>query len=159
MDWRFPAILLVALLLGIVLSLWQNRAYAAEINTLARAFAGNKGRRLVSGAGKGRLRGAVVVLVVDTAERQVLDARAMTGATIFSRLRPAPSLVGGLDDVIERATSKKMRLAIENALKLLPAEPPAPAVPAEPAVPAVPGSPVASNQRIKVRSPLRNESK
>lgn len=34
-DWGFPLIFLVALLLGVVLSLWQHRAYSNRVRTVA----------------------------------------------------------------------------------------------------------------------------
>ncbi|MFT4110867.1 transcriptional regulator GutM [Propionicimonas sp.] len=119
MDWRFPALLLGAMVLSIVLSLWQHRRYLAVLNEMAKANAG-RSLKLVSGRGKGRLRGAIVILLVDPAARQVVDARVMTGATIFSRLRPAPELQGTLDDVVERTSDKHLRRAIEAALGMLP---------------------------------------
>jgi DNA-binding transcriptional regulator of glucitol operon len=120
MTWQFAAILLGALVLGIALSLWQHRRYIAEVNKLARANAG-KDLRLVSGRSKGRLQGAVVVLLVDPTERTIVDASAMVGSTIFSRLRPAPELRGPMATVADRATNKHVRKAAGNALEMLPA--------------------------------------
>jgi DNA-binding transcriptional regulator of glucitol operon len=118
--WQFAALLLGALVLGIVLSLWQHRGYLAEVNAMAKANAG-RDLRLVSGRGKGRLQGAVVVLLVDPRTMDIVEARAMVGATIFSRLKPAPELCGPLATVAERATNKHVKKAAESALEMLPA--------------------------------------
>ena len=148
MGWEFAALLVGALVLSILLSLWQNRVYLREVNKLARAHAG-KDLRLVTGQGKGRLSGAIVILVVDLAKRTVVDARVLAGATIFNRPRPAPFLQGGLDDVVDRATSKHLRVAIEGALKLLPAG----------TVALGAASPEVTSGRVKIRAPHRNEEK
>jgi len=131
MMWQFAAVLLAALVMSIVLSLWQHRRYIADVNTMARAHAG-KDLRLVSGRSKGRLQGAVVVLLLDPKTMIVEDARAMLGSTIFTRLRPAPELRGPLASLAERATNKHMRKAAESALEMLPAGlRPAPDAPAK----------------------------
>lgn len=120
MTWQFAAILVGALVLGIVLSLWQNRAYLNEINKMAKAHAG-KDLKLVSGRSKGRLRGAVVVLLVDPNTRNIVAASSMVGSTIFSRLHSAPELCGDLATVADRATDKHMKKAAESAFEMLPA--------------------------------------
>ena len=127
MTWQFAAILIGALVASIVLSLWQHSAYLKAVNGMARANAG-KQLKLVSGRATGRLRGSVAVLLVDPAAGQVVDAMAMTGSTIFARLKPAPTLVGELAGVSERAgENKRLRSAVENALGMLPGASGAPA--------------------------------
>ncbi|MBI5027359.1 MAG: transcriptional regulator [Actinobacteria bacterium] len=102
MGWQFAAILIGARLASIALSLWQHSRYRKVVNEMARANAGRR-LRLVSGRAKGRLRGAVAVLLVDPAAGEVVEARAMVGSTIFARLRPAPELAGPVSDVVARA--------------------------------------------------------
>ena len=119
MSWQFAGLLLAALVASIVLSLWQHRAYLKVVNELARENAGRQ-VRLVSGRAKGRIRGAVVVLLVDPATQQVVDARAMVGATIFARLRPAPVLLGAVAGVVDRAEDKHLKKAVESALAQMP---------------------------------------
>lgn len=119
MDWRFPALLIGAMVLSIVLSLWQHRRYITVLNAMAKANAG-KSLKLVSGRSKGRLRGAVVVLLVDPRRHEVVDARAMVGSTIFSRLQPAPELLGPLASIGERANDKHIHRAVDAALEMLP---------------------------------------
>lgn len=89
MEGTFALFLVGALVANIGLSYWQSRAYTADINDLIRAHSGSA-LRLVSGRGKGWTRGAVVVLVVDPTTREVVQAKAMVGTTVFSRLHPAP---------------------------------------------------------------------
>ncbi|CAL8970571.1 hypothetical protein PROP_03441 [Propionicimonas sp. T2.31MG-18] len=120
MGWQFAAILIGALLASIALSLWQHSRYMKVVNEMARANAGRR-LRLVSGRAKGRLRGAVVVLLVDPAAGEVVEARAMVGSTIFARLRPASELAGPVSDVVARAgDDKQLRAAVESALGMLP---------------------------------------
>ena len=120
MTWQFAALLIGALVASMMLSLWQHRRYTTEVNRLARQHAGED-LKLVSGRGKGRLRGAVVVLLVNPRAGKVVEARKMVGSTVFSRLGPAPELVGSLSRVASRATDKHVRLAVEEALTMLPA--------------------------------------
>lgn len=119
MNWQFAVLLLAAMVLSLVLSLWQRRRYLDVVNTMARQNAGRP-VRLVSGRGKGRLRGAVAVLLIDPAAGEVLEARTMIGATIFARLRPAPGLLGPLANVVDRAEGKHLKKAVESALEMLP---------------------------------------
>lgn len=120
-GWQFAAILLVALVASTVLSLWQHRRYLKVVNEMARANAG-RNLRLVSGRAKGRLRGAIVVLLVDPTAGRIEQAQAMVGASIFARLRPAPELVGPVEGAADRAgDTKQLRAAVESALGMLPA--------------------------------------
>ncbi len=143
--WQFAAILLAALVIGIVSSLWQHRRYIAEVNKLAKAYAG-RDLRLVSGRSKGRLQGAIVVLVLDPATMEVVDASAMVGATIFSRLKPAPELRGPVATLAERAANKHVQKAAASALQMLP-----PGL--RPAVPASTPTTDAPSARIRLPRP------
>lgn len=125
MGWEFALLLLGAMVASTALSLWQHRAYIKVVNEMARVNAGRQ-LRLVSGRSKGRLKGAVVVLLVDPATDQIVEARAMVGATIFSRLRPAPQLAGPVATVAERTGDHKhLQRAVESALGMLPGAKPA----------------------------------
>lgn len=118
MGWEFAALLIGALLLGIVMSGWQSRLYGAGLTALAKAHAG-KQLRLVSGRSKGRLRGAVVALIVDPTGDAVVDARVMAGSTVFSRFKPAPELVGPIAEVDQRARDSRVREAVAQALSMV----------------------------------------
>lgn len=120
MGWEFPVLLVAAFVLVGLLSYRQVTRYQADVNATARAHAG-PGRYLVSGRGKGRLYGAVAVLVVDAPHGEVRHARTMSGVSVFARLKPAPELEGPLATVAERAESAALRRAIEDALTRLPA--------------------------------------
>jgi DNA-binding transcriptional regulator of glucitol operon len=125
MGWEFALLLLGAMVASTALSLWQHRAYIKVVNEMARENAGRQ-LRLVSGRAKGRLKGAVVVLLVDPATEQIVQARTMVGATIFSRLRPAPELAGPIATVAERVGEHKhLQRAVESALGMLPGAKPA----------------------------------
>lgn len=113
----FAIILIAALLLSVLLSLTQHNTYNKATQRMTRAFAGEKNFYLVSGRGKGRIRGALVLLVIDAAEQQVVAAEAMVGATIFARFKGRPELIGPLKGVVERAGEKKLKQAVEYALQ------------------------------------------
>lgn len=120
MGWEFPLLFLTAIVAMTALSVWQNGRYAREVNRLARAHAGPD-RHLVSGRCKGRVRGAIAVLVVDVQRGEIVQARAMTGASVFAALRPAPTLLGPVSSVLDRVTGKALRKAVDDALTRLPA--------------------------------------
>ncbi|MDO5676835.1 MAG: transcriptional regulator GutM [Propionibacteriaceae bacterium] len=118
-DIAFPLFLISALVLGIALSTWQGRAYGREVREMIRLNAGRK-LHLGSGRGKGRLRGAVVLLLIDIEEGAVVEARTMTGMSVFSRFKRAPHLEGSLSGVAGRAGDKLLRQAVEQALDMIP---------------------------------------
>lgn len=95
MDWRFPAVLVLALVLSMVMSGVQMRAYMAQVNEIAKANAG-KNLNLVSGRGKGAFRGAIAVLLVDPTTLEVVEARAqVTLPPAKSKKRGQPTAVKG----------------------------------------------------------------
>jgi glucitol operon activator protein len=116
MDTGFALILISVLLLGFALSFLQHRSYSRAAQRMTRAFAGEKDFFLVSGRGKGVLRGAVLLMVIDAKERRVIAAEAMIGITIFARFRGRPELIGPLDGVAARAKEPKLRDAVDYAL-------------------------------------------
>lgn len=121
MDWRFPAVLVLALVLSMVMSGVQMRAYMAQVNEIAKANAG-KNLNLVSGRGKGAFRGAIAVLLVDPTMLEVVEARALVGFSVFGRLKPAPELEGPLKTVYDRAEARHKHLgtAVRQAISMLP---------------------------------------
>lgn len=110
----FIALLIFAIILSFAFSYQQHRAYVAAIRELADTHDRN-GVVVVSGRGKGFLRGCVVLLAVDSTTRRVLEARVMEGSTVLARFRRATQLEVGLAHVMERATSKRMITALEQA--------------------------------------------
>lgn len=120
--WQFALLLIAAMVASLMLSLWQHNRYLKVVNAMARANAG-RNLRLVSGRAKGRLSGAVVVLLVDSAAREVVDARAMQGASIFARLKPAPELLGPVATTSDRAGTKHLKKAVASALAMVSSTP------------------------------------
>jgi DNA-binding transcriptional regulator of glucitol operon len=114
MNTEFALLFGVALVLGAGGTLLQHRAYARAVNKLAEAYRG-RAAKLVSGRHKGKLRGAVVLLVVDEATRQVLAAEKMTGMSVLARFRPAPELLGPVGTVDQRAAKPQLALAVQDA--------------------------------------------
>ncbi len=118
MGWEFPALLVGALVLSLFLGLWQHQRYASAVNRLAREQ-NAPGRVLVTGRGQGRLRGTIVMLVVDRASREVVAAQALRGSTVFAQAKPAPELLGPVDTLLDRVEDKPTRKAITQALDQL----------------------------------------
>jgi len=110
----FIALLIFAIVLSFVFSYQQHRAYVGAIRELADDHDRN-GVVVVSGRGKGFLRGCVVILAVDATTRRILEARVMQGSTVMARFRRAHFLEGSLKGALEKATSKHMVTALEQA--------------------------------------------
>lgn len=110
----FIALLIFAIVLSFAFSYQQHRAYVGTIRTVADAHDRN-GVVVVSGRGKGFLRGCVVVLAVDATTRRILEARTMQGSTVLARFRRAEFLEGHLKGATGRATSRWMVEALEQA--------------------------------------------
>ncbi len=117
MNTGFAIILISALILSVLLSLLQHNTYNKATQRMTRAFAGEKNFYLVSGRGKGRLRGALVLLVIDASEQRVVAAEAMVGSTILARFRGRPELIGPLSGVAARANERHLKDAVEYALQ------------------------------------------
>lgn len=113
-DWRFPALLITAMLLAMLLTYFQQQAYSRELNrTLDRASGDHL--MLVSGRGRSFRGGAIVIMVVDVVHRQIVAASAMSGLTVFARFRPSPRLLGPLDDAEQRVSGRQIRAAVQMA--------------------------------------------
>lgn len=114
-DWKFPAILIAAMLLGVAFTYFQQRAYVRELNRILRENSG-KDLRLVSGRGRSWRGGAIVILVVNMMSREIVTASKLTGLTVFARFRPAPALIGSTDGAVDRVKGKPTRAAVDMAL-------------------------------------------
>lgn len=110
----FIALLIFAIVLSFAFSYQQHRAYVGAIREIADDH-DRTGVVVVSGRGKGFLRGCVVILAVDSTTRRVLEARTMQGSTVLARFRRATFLEGNLKGVLDRATSAHMVTALEQA--------------------------------------------
>lgn len=116
---KFAIVLIAALMLNAVLSYLQVRVYDKVTRRLANDFGGNADFVLVSGRAKGLFRGAVVVLVIDTASARVLAAEAMEGVSVMAKFRVRPDLLGPVATLTERARGKRLTKAAEGALEQL----------------------------------------
>lgn len=114
-NWAFPAILIAAMLLGIMFTFFQQRAYNAELNTVLRLSKGTD-EMLVSGRGRSFRGGSIVVMLVDARQHRVTWASAMNGMTVFARFRPVPALLGPTDTALGRIEGKQLKQAVEMAL-------------------------------------------
>lgn len=110
----FVVLLIAAILLSFAFSYLQHRAYSRTVRAVAMAH-DQHGVVVVSGRGKGFLRGCVVILAVDTTTRRILEARTMQGSTVLARFRRAEFLEGPLKAAPSRATSRWMEEALQQA--------------------------------------------
>ena len=124
LDWRFPAILVAAMMLGLLLTWVQMRSYNAELNRALRAVRGEH-LVLVSGRGRSIGGGAIVIAIIDVAARRIIRARALAGRSVFARFHDSPGLVGDLDGAVDRVRGRQLRAAVEMALAQVGASAPA----------------------------------
>lgn len=115
MGWEFAVLLIGALVLSVMLGIWQQGRYARSVNVMVREHHGAN-RTLITGRGLGKLRGTIVMLVVDDPADEVIAARVLRGSTIFATAKEAPALLGPVATLSERADDKQTRKAIEMAL-------------------------------------------
>lgn len=107
-------LLLGGFALTMVSSMAQHRYYMRTVNRLA-AEEHRAGVTLVSGRATGRLRGAVVLLLVRRSDEVVERALVMQGASVLARFRERPQLTGELSTAPSRAASAFMTRAVEDA--------------------------------------------
>lgn len=115
-DWRFPVILIIAMVLSLTMTYLQMRAYNVQLNRALR-MANGEHLMLVSGRGRSMRGGAIVIAIVDIFTREVVYARAMTGASIFARFRDVPALLGPMTEAANRVRGKQFKAAVEMAMQ------------------------------------------
>ena len=71
----------------------QHKYYTRTVRRLAREH-DEPGCVLVSGRGKGRMRGAIAVLVLNKHDEVIRAAAVMEGATVLARFKERPDWVG-----------------------------------------------------------------
>jgi glucitol operon activator protein len=71
----------------------QHKYYARTVKRLAREH-DEPGHMLVTGRGKSRFRGAIVVLVLRTHDETIKAAAVLEGASVLARFKPRPDWVG-----------------------------------------------------------------
>ena len=86
-------LVLLVMTLTTVGGLVQHRYYSRTVSRLAREH-NEPGCVLVSGRGKGRLRGAIVILVLRKEDQIIRAATVMEGATVLTRFKDRPDWVG-----------------------------------------------------------------
>ncbi|WP_020671454.1 transcriptional regulator GutM [Amycolatopsis nigrescens] len=117
MNWQTAAVLVAAFAAAGLLSYRQHLGYQRAVNRVA-TEENRAGVLLVTGRAKGRLRGAVVLLVLDRRRNEVVRALAMEGASVFATIRERPDLRGPAAALASRATSKPLRRAVSDALTM-----------------------------------------
>ena len=115
-DWKFPAILISVMLVGIALTYLQQRAYARELNRLLSVHIGEH-LMLVSGRGRTWRGGAIVILVVHRLTAHIVTASRLSGLTVFARFRPVPALLGPAEGAVDRIKGRPTKAAVAMALE------------------------------------------
>ena len=113
-EWQFALFLGVALMLCGVMSVHQSRTFQRAVRRAAAEYSTGD-HVLVTGRGRGRLRGAIVLLVVERATKRVVSAKVMSGSTVLARLRGVDQLLGPLADIATRTRDKQVRRALAQA--------------------------------------------
>lgn len=93
MSPGYLLLVFVVMMLTAVGGIAQHRYYTRTVGRLARDY-DEPGTVLVSGRGKGRLRGAIVVLVLRKDDEVIRAASVMEGATVLARFKDRPDWVG-----------------------------------------------------------------
>src|SRR3954469_14818717 len=86
-------LIVAAVLLTATSGLAQHKYYTRTVRRLAREH-DEPGCMLVSGRGKGRVRGAIAVLVLNRQDEVIRAAAVMEGATVLARFKERPDWVG-----------------------------------------------------------------
>jgi len=107
-------LLLGAFVASMAASALQHRYYMRTVNRVA-GEEHRAGVTLVSGRGTGRLRGAVVLLLVRRDDDVVERALVMQGASVLARFREHPALTGPLATADGRAPSPAVARAVADA--------------------------------------------
>ncbi|MCP2252294.1 DNA-binding transcriptional regulator of glucitol operon [Prauserella aidingensis] len=115
MTWQAVVLVLGAFVVAGVLSYRQHLAYQSAVNALA-DDENRSGMLLVSGRAKGRLRGAIVLLVIDRRRGEITRAQAMQGASVFARFTERTELTGPIDGAEERADTAALAKAVREAI-------------------------------------------
>jgi glucitol operon activator protein len=91
-TWTY-LLLFLAMSLTAVSALAQHKYYTRTVRRLAREY-DEPGCVLVSGRGKGRVRGAIAVLVLEKQSEVIRAAAVMEGASVLARFKERPDWVG-----------------------------------------------------------------
>lgn len=116
MEWKFALYLFAAMILAVPFTWSQTRRYTRALREMADIH-NDRSNILVSGRGRGKIRGAVVMLVINAQSRTIVEARVMAGASVFAPIRRNLALEGPADDAVDRAGDKMLRKAVAQALE------------------------------------------
>ena len=118
-TWSY-LLLFLAMSLTAASGLAQHKYYTRTVRRLAREH-DEPGCMLVSGRGKGRVRGAIAVLVLDKQDEVIRAAAVMEGATVLARFKERPDWVGlAARDDLPRC-SPRLAKAVADARTTYPA--------------------------------------
>lgn len=107
---------LAVLMLSMLGSFLQHRYYLKLVNSLAGEYRSSE-YVLASGLRKGRMRGAIAVLVLRRDNVDVIEkAMVMSGATLLARFHERTELTGRIDESRLAGCKPAVRGAIEDAL-------------------------------------------
>jgi glucitol operon activator protein len=120
-DLGVAGLLIIGLVGSMVLSYFQHRYYSKTVQRMI-SEGEHRDATLVSGRHKGKLRGAVALLVVRPGPDPVIErAAVMQGASVLARFHERPELVGPLSGIptgVNTAATKAVHNAIANYAKL-----------------------------------------
>lgn len=122
-NLSFTLLFVGALVLGGALSLIQHRAYSRTVREIAAEY-NVPGLALVSGRGKGVLKGVALLMVVKRGSGEIVSAHKMQGASIFARFKPTDEFQGTLKELRDSTQDKKLKKAFTeciNQLRSMPA--------------------------------------
>jgi glucitol operon activator protein len=97
----------------------QHKYYARTVKRLAREH-DEPGHMLVTGRGKSRFRGAIVVLVLRTHDERIKAAAVLEGASVLARFKPRPVWVGRSARDPLPGTSPRVAAAVAEARSRVP---------------------------------------
>lgn len=110
----FYLLLFLAMSLTAASGLAQHKYYTRTVRRLAREH-DEPGCMLVSGRGKGRVRGAIAVLVLNRHDEVIRAAAVMEGATVLARFKERPDWVGLSAGVDLPRCSPRLAKAVADA--------------------------------------------
>lgn len=114
--WGALILLLVAVwMLQIVLTILQSKHFSRTVKEMSRQSSGYLG----VGVARQKLGVGTVIILVSDLGGKIVQAKEMTGVTVFTRFKPAMEFVGGQIDTYERLPkdgnrNKAIKQAVEK---------------------------------------------
>lgn len=114
-ELGLAGLLIIAIMGSTGMSYFQHRSYIRKVNQLIRDHPGDD-LTLVSGRRKGKVHGAVALLMVrDGSDPEIVRALTMEGASVFARFRERPEFCGPASQS-PTGVPRARRLAVEDAI-------------------------------------------